>query len=115
MLPLTLRLLLVEKKELPAMFVEQAHLIKALKAFRARAWNQQAVSVKTLSGAISVPLWITTETTNSQELKPTHAGKKNSAIMVSSEPKFLPTFVCPHEDCHKIFDSRAKRRRHLLF
>lgn len=82
-------------------------LVQSMKSFECRKWKQSPLIINTLLGYnFQVPSWLPSGPPQSNQ----SLSKKPSLDLM--EPKFMPTFVCTLEDCHKIFDSREKWRRH---
>lgn len=86
-------------------FPEQVEFVGEMRKFRARKWSlSMNVAVKMLAGrALQLPGW--SRNTTDQSLPPKTEGHRDKILG-------LPTFVCTYEECHKIFDSKDKWRRH---
>lgn len=78
------------------------------KSFTPRPWTLQSVTLTTFSGySFQVPSWTAHKQSNDKY-------HPNAAVSLErlAENDLMPTFVCPQEGCHKIFDTKLKWRRH---
>ena len=99
-------------------FPEQQEFVQEMQKFRARKWRLEPANLALLGKySLSLPCWSRDKTANASNAAIRSLLNSGSQKSLSKSTKFKgfhPTFVCAHEGCHKIFDTKDKWRRHQI-